>query len=330
MRLYLRFLYFLKPHWKLVLFAISSMLITIVMTFTDPLITKHIIDQILLPAVQQKSESQNPLFALYTFASLLALVFLVENFAGFLYRYFWTFAELATIHDFRNKIYLTIKTIPDDFLKEKGIGDIMSRNIADVESTSSFFRVLINSVRNIVSIAGIITILFWQDWKIAVLCIVVALFLIPIVLRLASAIRRDFLLALDARGILNHFLFGKLIPSEPDGTLVINQSEEAKIFNNKSEMFKQHNVNIGKLFAMLFAMTGFVIATTSVIIWIYGGRQILDGQLTIGTLTLLLQYSSRFGESVKNLGQNYGIIQRLNAPLQRIFEVINLMDLEKS
>jgi len=324
MRLYLRLLYFLKPHWKFVLFTILLMLVSSGIAIVPPIITKNIIDEIFAPPINQKAEVQKLLFVLYVYVSQLALVAAAQYFTDFLYFYFKAFVEQTVMHDFRNKIYRSIKALPDNFFDRQGVGDVMSRNIGDVEALGGFFQALLGIGREIVIIVGIIIVLFRMNWQMTVISIAVMLLLVPIVLRLALAVRRNFLLAREARGKLNHFLFSKLSPTDSDGTMVINQSEDAEIFDERSEMFKQHNITVAKLFAMLYAITGFVTVTTGGALWIYSGGQILSGQLTIGTLVALQQYISRLGKVVKSLSGDYVSIQRLSAPVQRAFEIVDL------
>lgn len=321
MRLYFRLLRYLKPYWKLLLVVFLCLLIPVGLGLLPTYITAKIVDKILVPIKPIEDEVRSRLLVIYVI--LLVLASAATHFAQFFYRYLRAVVEQSVTHDFRNGIYRSLKTLPDSFFESKGAGDVMSRNIGDVGVLGYLIYILLDGTRSILFILGMGVILFITDWKIASVSLAIMLLLVPIVFLLGRSIRRNFLLAREARGILNHFLFSKLSPADLNGRMAMAESEEAEVFDERSNTFKQHNITVAKLFAALYAITGFAIAVIGVVLWIYGGGRILSGHLTLGTLIVFKGYASRFGNAVSDLGYHYAWIQRLSAPAERVFEILD-------
>ncbi len=320
MRLYLRLLKYV--NWKLLLVVFLCFLFTVTVGLLPTLIAKQITDQVFRPADDSRTvDERNRLLVIY--AVLMVVLCAASSLAQFFYRYLRAVLEQSVMHDFRNKIYGNLKSLPDSFFENKGAGDAMSRNIGDVEALRNMIATLFDGAQGVLSIVGMGIILFTQEWKMAFVSLAAMLLLIPFVFLLSRAIRRNFLPARESRGALSHFLLGKLSAAGAHGKMQMLENAEPELFDERSNEFKQRNIAVAKLFAALYAATTFAVAGAGAALWFYGGRGILLGHLTPGTLVLLTGYAAKFGKVVSDLSYTYAWIQRLNAPAERIFEIID-------
>jgi len=320
MRLYLRLLKYV--NWKLLLVVFLCLLFTVAVGLLPALIAKQLTDRVFtsIDGPVPVDERNRPL-VIYAF--LLVVVYAASSVAQFFYRYLKVVLEQSVMHDLRNKVYGNLKSLPDSFFESKGAGDAMSRNIGDIEALRNMIATFLDGAYGVLSIVGMGIILFTQEWKMAFVSLAVMLLLVPFVFLLSRSIRRNFLLARESRGALNHFLFAKLSATGADGKMQIVENPEAELFNDRSNEFKQRNITVAKLFAALYAAATFAVAVAGAVLYLYGGRGILLGHLTLGTLILFRSYAARFGKTVSDLSYTYAWIQRLNAPAERIFEIID-------
>ena len=320
MRLYLRLLKYV--NWKLLLVVFLCLLFTVAVGLLPALIAKQLTDRVFtsIDGPVPVDERNRPL-VIYAF--LLVVVYAASSVVQFFYRYLKVVLEQSVMHDLRNKVYGNLKSLPDSFFESKGAGDAMSRNIGDVEALRNMIATFFDGAHGVLSIVGMGIILFTQEWKMAFVSLAVMLLLVPFVFILSRSIKRNFLLARESRGVLNHFLFGKLSATGADGKMQIVENPEAELFNDRSNEFKQRNITVAKLFAALYAAATFAVAVAGAVLYLYGGRGILLGHLTLGTLILFRSYAARFGKTVSDLSYTYAWIQRLNAPAERIFEIID-------
>ncbi len=321
MRLYLRLLKYV--NWKLLLVAFLCLLFTIPAGLLPALIAKQLTDRVFtsVDGPVPVDERNRPL-AIY--ALLLLVVYAASNLVELFYRYLKAVLEQSVMHDLRNKVYGNLKSLPDSFFENKGAGDAMSRNIGDVEALRNMIATFFDGAHGVLSIIGMGIILFTQEWRMAFVSLAVMLLLIPFVFLLSRSIRRNFILARESRGALSHFLFDKLSATGADGKMQIVENAEPELFDERSNEFKQRNITVAKLFAVLYAATTFAVAGAGAVLYLYGGRGILLGHLTLGTLVLFKSYAARFGKEVSDLSYTYAWIQRLNAPAERIFEIMDV------
>ncbi len=320
MRLYLRLLKYV--NWKLLLVAFLCLLFTVAVGLLPALIAKQLTDRVFTSGGDPVSvDERNRPLVVYAF--LLVVVYAASNFVEFLYRYLKAVLEQSVMHDLRSMVYGNLRSLPDSFFEGKGAGDAMSRNIGDVEALRNMIATFFDGAHGVLLIVGMGIILFTQEWKMAFVSLAVMLLLIPFVFLLSRSIRRSFLLARETRGVLNHFLFSKLSATGADGKMQIVENAEPELFNERSDELKQRNITVAKLFAALYAAASFAVAVVGAVLYLYGGRGILLGHLTLGTLILFRSYAARFGKTVSDLSYTYAWIQRLNAPAERIFEIID-------
>ena len=137
MRVYFRLLPYLKPYWRLGLVVFVCVLGSVAIGLLPPLITRHIVDDIIFirpgsvqPTIEPtvKLPTESPIRQLFLYGGLLALVHIAIRFAGFLKMYLRVVVGNSVTHDFRNRVYRNLKTLPDGFFENRGTGDIMSRN----------------------------------------------------------------------------------------------------------------------------------------------------------------------------------------------------------
>jgi ABC-type multidrug transport system fused ATPase/permease subunit len=320
MRLYLRLLKYV--NWKLLLLAFLCLLFTVAVGLLPALIAKQLTDRVFAPGDDPVPvDERNRLLVICVV--LLVVVYAASNFVEFFYRYLKAVLEQSVMHDLRNKVYGNLRSLPDSFFESKGAGDAMSRNIGDVEALRNMITTFFDGAHGVLSIIGMGIILFTEEWKMAFVSLAVMLLLIPFVFLLSRSIRRNFLLARESRGALSHFLFGKLSATGADGKMQMLENAEAELFDERSNEFKQRNITVAKLFAALYAAASFAVAGAGAVLYLYGGRGILLGHLTLGTLILFKSYAARFGKTVSDLSYTYAWIQRLGAPAERIFEIID-------
>ena len=308
---------YLKRYiFSLVLGCISIFTLSFLLLPT-PFLTHHILDNVL--------PSKNIILLFKLITAILGLhVFqkILTYFQNFLfYR-----INAKIIYDIRLDLLKKINNLPLKISQKFGIGYLISRIDSDTERLKSLFAdTIIRIVKDSLTfVVGLIAI-FYLHWKLALLSIILLPFYIIATVYFGKKIRN-----------LSKVYY-------EDDSQTVKQLEETLSMVELVKQFSRHNFNIlrylskanttfksytklGKISFVNNLVIGFISGLSPLIIFCYGGYEIINNRLTIGSLIAFNSFVGYlFGPTRKLVNVNVQIQQALVA-LSRIEEIFNLPD----
>jgi ATP-binding cassette subfamily B protein len=134
--------------------------------------------------------------------------------------------------------------------------------------------------------------------------------------------RRAFMRVRQAIAIVNSNL-----QENVSGVRVIQslsrEDVNARRFSSVNQDNMQANIQAGRLQAAVMPMVEVLSSAATALVVLYGGSKVLDGSMTVGTLTVFLFSIERFFMPVRDLVMQYTQLQRAMAGGVRIFEVLD-------
>ncbi len=164
LRVVKRLLRYLKPYWHLVAMALTLTLITNVLVSLQPYFTKVAVDDFIVP----KNTDGVWLFAL-TF------------FGVFLFRFIFSYTQEILLNkvgqmvmfDLRTEIFTKLQKQEVAYYDKYPVGRIVTRLTSDVDALNELFTSgVIDVLGDLVVIFAIIGMMFWLDWKLAIVSLV--------------------------------------------------------------------------------------------------------------------------------------------------------------
>lgn len=227
------------------------------------------------------------------------------------------------MHDLRGALFAHLVRLEAAFFDRQPVGRLMTRVLNDVEAVSEAFTSgLFAVVADVLTLAGVVTVMLWMDWPLAL----VTFSIVP-VLALGAAYFR--LRARDAYrqvrrhlGRLNGFLQESL-----QGMSVIQlfgrEAHERRGFARLGHAYRRALLRSTGFEAGLYAgVEALGSIALALLIW-YGGHRIEAGALTFGALVAFIQYTNRFFLPVRDLGAKYTVMQSAMAAAERIFGLLD-------
>jgi ATP-binding cassette subfamily B protein len=231
------------------------------------------------------------------------------------------------VYDLRNHAFSHLQRLPSSFFDRSPVGRLMTRVTTDVEAIhEAFTSGLVLILADLVKLAGIVAILLWMDWRLALVTFIVVppmgLITWGFGMRLRKAYRE--VRALVAR--LNAFL-----QENVSGMRIVQLfAREKESMQGFSRINREHRktqldaVRFDSIFSAVAELVGSV--TLAAIVWA-GGWRILAGAVTFGTLVAFMDYAGKFFRPLQELSQRYTTMQSAMASAERIF---SLLDEERS
>jgi ATP-binding cassette subfamily B protein len=225
--------------------------------------------------------------------------------------------------DLRQQVFRRMQFLPVSYFDRNPLGRLVTRVTTDIASLNELFTSgLVSVFGDVMLLVGIVGVLFWLDWRLAL----VAFSILPLLLWLTFwfklRARQSYRQVRVRVARINAFLQEHLTGM----SLVQLFNREGPAYAKFQAINDQHRrVNVDAIFyyAVYFPLVEIITALgVGLLIW-YGGGEVLQGALSLGALIAFLQYARQFYEPLADLSQKYNILQSAMASSERIFGVLD-------
>jgi ATP-binding cassette subfamily B protein len=303
-----------RPHHRLVWSSMALFPAVALVELAQPYLLKVAIDDHILTA---DWVGLSVVAALY--AGTLAVLYGLRMAEAYL----MALTGQRVIHDLRGRLFAHLLRLEAAFFDRTPVGRLMTRVLNDVEAVSEAFTSgLFAIVADVVTLAGVVAVMLWIDWRLAL----VTFAIVPVLFGVAAYFRlraRDAYREVRRRlARLNAFLQESL-----SGITVIQlfarEAHERREFERLNRAYRRalfgSTVFEAALYAAVEALGSVALA---LLVW-YGGGRIVEGALTFGVLVAFMQYTNRFFLPIRDLGAKYTVMQSAMASAERIFGLLD-------
>jgi ATP-binding cassette subfamily B protein len=313
-RLARRLTRYLKPYRSRISLAILVLMIAKVAELAGPYITMIAIDRYITP----KNLSGLPgIIGLYI--AVLAMQFVME----YIEVYATQWVGQKVMYDLRMEIFSHIEHLGLSFFDKNPVGRLVTRATSDVAALNELFTSGVVAVfGDIIMLVGIIGVMFYLNWKLALVNMVVVPIIFVATLIFRSKVRESFRRVRTRIAKLNSFLQEHVTGMWVVQSFVAEKKTFQKFDTINADLRDNHLKSVF-YFAVFFPVVEILGAVSlALIIW-YGGAQILQGALTFGALVAFIQYAERFFQPIRDLSEKYNILQQAMASSERIFKLLD-------
>ncbi len=301
-----------KNSGRLVMAAGCSLMVSVATTATGYLI-KPVIDDIFV---------NRDTTGLVLLPLLVVAVFLTKGLGSYGQEYFMNYVGEDIIRRLRNRLYDRIQDLPLAFFQKERTGTLMSRITNDVNILKSMVSTAVTgSLRDVSSIIGLTAVIFYQNWKMAILAfIVLPVAFLPVFI-LGQKVRRVSTGCQQAMAELSAFLHETFSGNKIVKAFGMEQHEKQRFFNQTRRLFTLEikGVKIRALASPIMEFFGGV--GIAFVIW-YGGSEVIDGETTPGTFMSFLACVLLIYDPVRKLSQVNNTMQQGMAAADRVFDII--------
>lgn len=312
MKLLLRFM---KPFKKQMIVLLFLGILTYIGPLITPMLTKILVDDVFV--------KKNSHWNLETVLLLMLGVYLFSTIVGFVKARYNASVGAKMVKEMREKLFYHIQRMSIEYFDNRKVGTITGKIMYDVNAAQ---RLMDNGIiLLIIEISlgiAMIFLLLWMNWKLALF----AFFVLPcyyfVFVNTNARMRKAF----RAYHRQSRVLSG--IVTEKIGSIKIIQSfvqekNELKVYQKESEDYYQKSISSFQLSNMVSSLSTTFSNVGNLIIWFFGGKMVLDGQMTLGELLAFQAYLGQLYGPVKTLSTANTTIQNSLASLESIYEMLD-------
>lgn len=305
----------IKPYRNRLILAMVSMVVVAGLSALQAYMVKPLLDEIFF----KKDQLMLNLLPL-----ALMLLFLTKGVFYYCYSYLMERVGQGIILELRKKIYDHIQSLPLSYFTKTPTGELISRIISDVTlMQGAVSSTLVGTLKDLFQALGLLTVIFYQNWKLALMSLVfIPLASLPIY-RFGKKFRElSFSSQRTTASIAN------ILQETIQGNRIVKafcmEAYESKRFSERAGKLFHITMKDAQLKSLnhpLMELLGGI--GIALIMW-YGGNQVLNGKSTPGTFFSFLTALIMIYEPIKNISKVNNPIQHGLAAATRVFSVLDI------
>lgn len=309
-----RIMLWMKPYALREVFAYVNLLAINGLQLYTPLLIQRIVDE----GIRAGD------FRLLALLSLTLIgVDLARGVLNFAQGYLTEWISQYVAYDFRNAIYQKLQRLSFSYHDRAQTGQLLSRATSDVERIRFLTgRGLLRLVDSAVLFFGTAIILINKNWQLAILSLMTLPILVIVAQRFSSRVRPLFRLAQNQLGDLTTRIQDNLT-----GLRIVKAfaQEDAEIqrFKSQNEVLFETNMRAARARSNYGPLLDLIASLGTVFILWYGGRLVINGQLTLGELVAFNSYLLQLVSPMRRLGFLVSMLSQAQASGERIFEILD-------
>ena len=322
----------LRPHWKTLAAALLAVAGETVADILQPWPIKVVVDNV----VQSKRLPPwldgvvSTLFAGDKYATLnfavaaVAGIAVLDAVSGYAEKSLITRVSQWVAHDLRQAVYQHIQRLSLAEHYESRRGDLIMRITSDISAVQDFINsALLGILVNVLTIAGILGVMFWWNWRLTLL----ALSILPVLFGVVSFYTRRIKAA--SRAVRKRE--GELVSSMAEVLSSIHvvqafarEDYEDRRFASESRATVETGLQARSIKAKLSPIVGVVVAVGTCLVLGYGGRLALAGQISPGVLVVFLLYLGKLYKPMRDLSKMTDTIAKASVSYERIQDMLEI------
>ena len=321
-----RLLRYLAPYKRLVVIALALTAGLNLVRQIGPLLTKWVIDDYVAPAAAGAMRLDSAFDGITWLAIAYIVSLVVTLVVGYFQDVLLNTIGQRVMYDLREQIFAKLQSIEVSFYDNNPVGRLTTRLTTDVDSLNELFTSgVVEVLGDIVLIAGALGMMFYFNWKLALVSLAVVPLLWAATMWFRRGAREGFRQVRTKIARLNAFTQEHI--SGAQVVQLFNREEKAfQQFSEINAAHKQANLDTIFYYAVFYPLVNLISAIgIAAIVW-YGGGQVIQNAITVGTLVAFLQYTQRLWQPIQDISDKYNVFQAAVVASERVFRLLDTPD----
>ncbi len=309
-----RLLQEIAPYRRQVIIAFVFLVMTSLLSLVGPYLIKVAIDEYI---------ANNDMAGLINIVIFFVGVLLLQYITAYIRIYYTQYVGQKSMYSLRVKLFSHIQKLPVSFFDRNPVGRVMTRVTNDIEVLNELFSAgVITIFGDLLMLFGIIVLLLFLNYKLALVAFSVLPLLVFITLAFRKIMRESYRNTREKTAKVNSFL-QENITGMKIVQLFARESNRHKNFTTINEEYKNAFFKTITAYSLFFPMIELLGSISIALIIYYGGIQLLGEKLTLGALVAFVEYLRKFFVPIRYLTEKYNILQSAMASSERVYKLLD-------
>ncbi len=242
-------------------------------------------------------------------------------------RFFFTYTQFLHLQVVGQKVALKIRRdiveklvrLSISYFEKNPVGRLVTRATNDVNTLNEMFTsVVVYFVKDVFIIAGILVIMA----KLSTKLFLITLILIPIIsittFIFRTRVRRVFRELRYHLARINTFL-SETLSGIKEIQAFVQERKMMKRFNGINTDYFKTTIRMLIIFATFRPLIGFIRFSGLALLIYFGGKSILSGVITFGSLVAFISYLEKLFQPIADIAERYNVIESSMAASERVY-----------
>jgi ATP-binding cassette, subfamily B, bacterial len=322
----------LKPHTKSLILGILAAIGDGVANLLDPVPLKIVFDNVLkskpgsgwLNTIILDLAGPDKLAVIKLAALLVMAIAVFGALCTYAEKLLTTSVGQWVMHDLRQTVYFHIQRLSLAFHDQKSTGDLISTVTSDIDSIQAFITSgLLDALINVLTLLGMVTVMFYINWRFTLIALSVAPVLALVVFRYTRSIKKASREVRKKEGeivsVIQEVLSSmRVVKAFAREDYEVHRLEEESLENVEIAL-RARNMK-----ARLSPLVEVIVAAgTALVLW-FGARMVLAGDLSPGSLILFVWYLGKMYKPMQELSKMTDAYSKASIGYERIREIMDL------
>lgn len=304
----------MAPYWRPLAMALVLLAGTAMLAVVPPYLLQRAID--------------GPIAAgdpagLWRLAGLYALAVLTAFALQFGQTYFLQLSGQRGLAALRHRLFGHMLRQSMDFHGKHGVGELIQRLTGDIDALNALLSAsVVTILTESITLITVVVVMFAVNWRLALLSLAVLPLLTLVTRFFRKRIRRSSASERTLIGRVSEYLNEQL-----NGMLLIQLFQRTAVsaseFDDLNGRYRGSLIRLRKESAVFLSVLELLSALALAILLYWGGRGVLAGWATLGTLVAFVQYSERAFQPILRLSEQYNNVQIALASAERVARLLN-------
>ncbi|HTI63998.1 MAG TPA: ABC transporter ATP-binding protein, partial [Gemmatimonadaceae bacterium] len=261
--------------------------------------------------------------ALLNAAAVAVLVIaLVGAASSYAEKFLSTSVGQRVTRDLRHALYHHLQRLSLSFYEKQRTGDMVVRLTSDIDAVQDLVStVLLGMVLNVLTLAGMVGVMVYLDWRFTFVALSVAPVLFVLVYRLTRRIKAAARAVKEKESDL-----ASVVQEAVSSARIVKafgrEDYEERRLDRESEESLQASLRARSVKARLSPLVDVVVAVGTFLVLFFGVRHVISGRLSAGALIVFVLYLGKMYKPMKDLSKMTDTLSRAVVGLDRIGELL--------
>lgn len=314
MTTYTRLLQYIRPYLPRMVVAVFCIILAASATLYVPWILRDVIDEVL---------TTKNMSMLNTITIGIVIVYFLRGIFFFGQTYLMSYIGQKIIIDIRGDVYKHMQRLSLSYFEKRQTGKVMSYITNDVAAVQgALVESMIELLTEGMTLIGSLGAMFYLHWKLSFLTLVTLPLVGQAIKIFGKKLRTSSRTVQERTADITSFLQESISSIRIIKSFAREDYEIDRFQKENNHNFRAQMKN-SQIMATLTPVIEFLAAIgVTLIIW-YGGKEVIDNNLTAGSLIAFLMYAINLTNPLKRLSRVYGNIQKALSAADRVFEVLD-------
>ena len=223
----------------------------------------------------------------------------------------------------RQEVHAKLTRLPLSYFDGRPRGEVLSTVTNDIDNVSQNLQQSVSQlVISILTIVGVLTVMFWISWLLALIALVTVPLSILVTRVVTKRAKPHFVKQWMTTARLNGHI-EEMFTGHALVKVFGRQQEAARTFDEHNEQLYNASFRGQFMSGLMMPLMMLIGNINYVLVAVVGGLKVASGALSLGDVQAFIQYSRQFSQPLNQVASMTNMLQSAAASAERIFAVLD-------